>query len=316
MKQESMAMDCNTVQSVARSRAVDYSREQGGRGSFDFPAFAVKAIDEDARQIRVLASSDALDRYNERILPEAFRKSIPVFMTNPVVLTGHQHKLSDGEPPVVGSVAKLWIDSKGLWAIIEFARTELAETYWELYREGFMRAVSVAFVPVSYEDNEEGGRRIRVYTEVELLEISLVAVPANPEALVRGGGSRFVEGKRQSRLERIEERELRAGLAERGITVEEFDADCDEYVRLILGLGGDKVIEGDDYAIDDDDGECEFAEVVSRAEQETDQVVAGVPCDCDDFASLVRGDAVGSSIMCGKRREAASRFEESIPFDY
>ncbi|MBN2270006.1 MAG: HK97 family phage prohead protease, partial [Sedimentisphaerales bacterium] len=166
---------------------------------------------------------------------------------------------------------------------------------------GHMKAVSVGFLPLEWEDKfEDDGSRVRTYTRVELLEISCVAVPSNRDALVRSAraGNSFVDQKRSERAERKLLAEIEA----------EFpDEVCQEFVDALLG---------DDYEIDDDDGgECDFAGIVSQAEPETDQVVAGVLRDCDDFASMVRGDASGDSITGGKRREAASRFDESIPFD-
>ena len=91
---------------------------------------SVKSVDVKARQIRVLASSGDLDRHNERVLPEAFRKRLNIFKENPVILACHSHFHDDGSPPVVGKAVKTWIDASGLWCIIEFAKTELAEQYW------------------------------------------------------------------------------------------------------------------------------------------------------------------------------------------
>jgi len=254
-----------------QQRAVDYSRASG-RAGLDLPAFAVKTIDRGKRQIRVLASSDALDRYNERILPEAFKKTIAVFMTNPVVLAAHAHKLSDGQPPVVGSVVKLWIDAKGLWAVIQFAVTELAETYWVLYNGGHMKAVSIGFIPLSFEDGVEEGRRVRVYTEVELLEISLVAVPANPEALVRSGGkgNSFVDHKRQEREE---------GTLMAEIEAEFPDEECRAFSEALLR---------GEYDIRDDDGEYEEGNTYGKA---ISGEAGGVGIEENEFVSLVNGDS-------------------------
>jgi len=245
-------------------RAVGDSQMDGGRAGMDLPAFAVKTIDQKARQIRVLASSTALDRYNERIVPEAFRDSISAFMMNPCVLAAHAHRLDDGQPPVVGSVVKIWIDAKGLWAIIQFAETELAETYWQLYSHSHMRAVSVGFLPLKYEDGEEEGRRVRIYTEVELLEISLVAIPANPEALVRSGGegNSFVARKKQ-------EREDHKLMVE--VETDFPDAACREFAEALLC---------DEYGAEDDSGEMSV-----RKGEFVNLVRGGSGCG---FANLVK----------------------------
>ena len=180
-----------------------------GQGLQEVPGLFVKSIDQEKRQIRVLASSAALDRHGERILPEAFANSLTVFMQNPVCLAAHSHRLDTGEPPVIGRVVKLWIDRQGLWAVIEFAETELAEQYWQLYSRGFMKAVSVGFIPKKGEWQQENSTRLYVHTEVELLEISCVPIPSNPEALVKDTGKRNV-WLEQKKAEREDKKVLAA----------------------------------------------------------------------------------------------------------
>lgn len=163
-------------------------------------ALAVKTIDAEARTVRVLASDDSLDRDGERILPSAFKNHLAKYMENPVILAGHQHRSSDGTPTVIGRAVRVWIDKKGLWAIIEFARTDLGEQYWILYRDSVMKAVSIGFRTIQSELEFEGGKQVRVITEAELFEISCVAVPANPNAGVKSQkASRFIELRRATK---------------------------------------------------------------------------------------------------------------------
>lgn len=152
-----------------------------------FPALAVKSVDIEKRQVRVLASSDDLDRHGDRVLPSAFKKRLHLFKANPVILAAHAHRSNDGSPTVVGKAVNVWVDKAGLWAVIEFAETPLAEQYWKLYQGGFMKAVSVGFRVIEFKTEYEEGRHIDVITEAELYEISCVAVPANPAAVVKGG---------------------------------------------------------------------------------------------------------------------------------
>lgn len=127
------------------------------------------AIDIEKRQIRVLASSAMLDRHGEILEPSAFRGSIEAYLKNPVVLASHHHRLPDGRSPVVGYCRRVWIDKSGLWAVIEFARTELGQEYWTLYRDEAMRAVSVGFHAIKVEPQFRDGRRVNVIVEAELL---------------------------------------------------------------------------------------------------------------------------------------------------
>lgn len=59
-----------------------------------------------------------------------------------------------------------------------------------MVREGILGNTSIAFIPKKAKREEIDGEEIRIYEKVELLEISLVPVPSNPEAqaLVRAMG--------------------------------------------------------------------------------------------------------------------------------
>lgn len=167
-----------------------------------YQSLFVKSVDEEKRQITALASSGEIDRHGEIVKPSAFKKHIAGYMKNPVLLASHQHRLTDGRSPVVGSVVKAWIDKSGLWIVVEFAETELGKEYWLLYSKKHQRAFSIGFMPIKSEDEKIGDRTVRVFTEVELLEISCVAVPSNREALSRSAQRKagFVAGKREEKV--------------------------------------------------------------------------------------------------------------------
>lgn len=59
-----------------------------------------------------------------------------------------------------------------------------------MVREGILGDTSIAFIPKKAHREDIDGEEIKIYDEVELLEISLVPVPSNPEAqaLVRSMG--------------------------------------------------------------------------------------------------------------------------------
>lgn len=146
----------------------------------DKRAVEVKSIDAENHRIDAVVSTASQDRDGDVILPSAFKKSMPGFMKNPVILACHQHDLATGCSPVVGVVVDYKIDKNALHVTIEFeTETNLGREYWTLYSNKRMRAFSVGFIPLKWKD--EG--RSRVYTEAELLEISCVAVPSNRDAL-------------------------------------------------------------------------------------------------------------------------------------
>lgn len=97
------------------------------------------------------------------------------YMRNPVVLEAHD---MCGLP--IGKCIALYRQGNQLRAKTQFANTERGKLLYELYRDGFMSAFSVGFMPREYEPKGALGYHI---TACELLEYSCVAVPANPRAL-------------------------------------------------------------------------------------------------------------------------------------
>ena len=161
--------------------------------------FEVKGGDAGTRQIEAIASAPSIDRDGEIISIEALKAALLGYMKNPVVLAGHQHKTSDGTSPVIGHCVATRVDSAGLHITVEFAKTTLGEEYLGLYAEKHQRAFSVGFMPLKWEDRSVDGKMVRVFTEIELLEISCVAVGSNRDALSKSANRKagFVGLKRK-----------------------------------------------------------------------------------------------------------------------
>ncbi len=129
-------------------------------------------------------SSDAsLDRYNETITVSGWK--LDNYRKNPVVQNAHSYySLSD----TIGKSIITEIQADYLFQRVQFAVEEnpMAKLAYGLYKGGFLNAVSVGFVPIRWENgNAEAGYR-RKYLEQELLEVSAVSIPANPNALQLG----------------------------------------------------------------------------------------------------------------------------------
>ena len=151
----------------------------------------VKRINEQERTLDAIASTSDLDRDHDIILPSAFEKSLKSFRDNPVILACHQHRLPTGSSPVIGSAIpeSIKIEATKVPFTMRFAGTSLGEEYWLLYRDKHMRAFSIGFIPIEFEDKkDEKLGWIRTYTKIELLEISAVPVPSNRRALARAKG--------------------------------------------------------------------------------------------------------------------------------
>jgi phage head maturation protease len=148
---------------------------------------------------QAIASTDALDRDRDVMLAEGC--VIEDFMKNPVMLYIHNYR----QVPVA-KVLKIDVNPGEVAFDFTFAETDIAKEMRYMYDNGFMNAFSVGFYPktrLPVEDDtpdkfdvDANGSQVTVdltkYSERprqiictwELLEISPVPVPANPEALL------------------------------------------------------------------------------------------------------------------------------------
>lgn len=147
------------------------------------------SVDEAERTVEVVASSEAWDSYDTRLLSSGWELSR--YSSNPVVLACHDTRSLNS---VIGTAETRVQDDK-LMAKIRFlpaGKSEQADLAFDLYRMGALRGVSVGFIPMEYKEEDmpcEGdSKRTRkglTFTRQQLVEISAVPVPANPEALAR-----------------------------------------------------------------------------------------------------------------------------------
>ena len=138
----------------------------------------IRGIDAENMELTALVSTNAVDRYKEVIEPDGM--DAKNYRKNPVVLWAHNY-----EVPPIGKA--LWIkkDGNGIVAKVKFADTATGREIFALYKDGFMKAFSIGFIPVEAEDGDLENPKAprRIYRKWELLEFSAVPVPANPEAV-------------------------------------------------------------------------------------------------------------------------------------
>jgi HK97 family phage prohead protease len=128
-----------------------------------------------------VASDNTVDSYGDIIEVSGWDTS--VYESNPVVLFSHDAS------QIVGKTSRVWRAGGKLMASIELARqgtSALVDTCRALVEQGILRAVSVGFSPTKPPEpiiNKSGEMTGFRYNGQRLLEISLVAIPANPAAL-------------------------------------------------------------------------------------------------------------------------------------
>lgn len=153
--------------------------------------FEIKQVGEESdRVLRFVGSDETPDRDNDIL--EVGGWKLDEYLKNPVFLWAHNYD----EPPV-GKAVSVMIDAatKKLLFDVKFATTEeypFADTIYKLYKGGYLNATSVGFRGVKYETRNDESvinmpewQRGRRYKEQQLLELSAVPVPSNPNALMQ-----------------------------------------------------------------------------------------------------------------------------------
>jgi len=128
-----------------------------------------------------VASDATLDRYGEVI--EQTGWELANYRKNPVVVDSHDY---GSISRVIGQSLITEVRNGKLLNRVKFAlENPLGKLAHALSRGGFIRSESVGFIPISSKrgDPDKGEPR-RTFTRQELIEISLVAVPANPGATI------------------------------------------------------------------------------------------------------------------------------------
>jgi hypothetical protein len=138
----------------------------------------------EGRQMLIAISSESVDRDTDTIAVDGWK--LEQYRKNPVVLFGHKYFNNDA--PVVGRSLAEFVHKKKLKSLMEFTpqgMVPLADTLYGLYSEGYMSAASVGFIPLDWKYPEgDPAREWGIdFLEQELLEYSLVTVPANADAL-------------------------------------------------------------------------------------------------------------------------------------
>lgn len=145
---------------------------------------ALRSVDENKRSVDVVASTDAIDSYDEVVEQDW---DLTRFLANPVILFGHNSR----ELPI-GKATRCEVVSvngrKQLECTIQFLSEKAnprAEQVWQSVLEGALRAVSVGFRPGDARFEKRNGAEVFVLSKCELHELSVVPIPANPEALAK-----------------------------------------------------------------------------------------------------------------------------------
>jgi len=156
---------------------------------------AIEPVEDlEQRTMRFTISTGIVDRDRDKVAPEGWDTAH--FQRNPVVLWSHQAATLP-----IGKVVELSRGPDRLSAAVQFlpakgygAASDFADQVYNLTKDGYLSATSVGFRPIKWEFTEDKERGAEDwfpgidFHEQELVELSIVSVPSNPEALIDGAG--------------------------------------------------------------------------------------------------------------------------------
>lgn len=152
---------------------------------FDTPLTFTKAKDDDDDEdvliIEGYASTKDVDRTSDVIEASAWkkRKALNGYKKNPIILAFHRH-----DKPI-GTAETVEAGEDGLH--IRARISKAAGDVYSLIKEGILKTFSVGIIVNDMSYNEE--KDVFLLKDIELLEVSVVSVPANPYATFRIGKS-------------------------------------------------------------------------------------------------------------------------------
>lgn len=144
--------------------------------------------DAEARTLEVVFSTgagverqDAAGAYIERL---SLAQDWTAFIGAPVLNSHRRGELTD----VLGSVQKAWtVDgNREARAVIRLSRRTDVEPIVEDILDGHLRGVSVGYAVHAWKETTEGARRVKTATRWTPVELSIVPIPADRQATIRG----------------------------------------------------------------------------------------------------------------------------------
>jgi uncharacterized protein YodC (DUF2158 family) len=187
-----------------------------------------KGEDGSERRRRFRISTESTDRHGDVVRSRGI--SLKNYRKNPVVLFAHESRM-----PPIGKSPKIDIGDGTVDADVDFFERdvyEFADTIFRIVEAGGLKATSIGFIPTKFArlpepegESANDGSRMRVgydFIKSDLLEFSIVPIPANPEAVGRAVKDGATAIKQYADwLEDIQDNYTKSGvLADLGVTVE------------------------------------------------------------------------------------------------
>ena len=139
-----------------------------------------KSVTKDGRRlIRGYASTFGnLDRQNEVVSRAALEGARNDMLENKTIFMNHNHN----DLPIGRCVGCL-LDDKGLLIDVEISNAKFCDDVWTLITEGSLNSFSIGGIVLDgHDERGEDGKSYHVIDKLNILETSVVGLPANPES--------------------------------------------------------------------------------------------------------------------------------------
>jgi len=143
------------------------------------------AGDEESRAVTFRASTPTRDRHDSIVMPEGIQTAN--FEKNPIFGWGHDVYDSSSMSSIIGKVTGFHRSAESFDVDVEFAPADVnpaGEMALRMVRGEYLSMVSIGFMPIDAGFEVVDESEVFIYRRVDLLEVSLVPIPANPEAEV------------------------------------------------------------------------------------------------------------------------------------
>lgn len=170
-----------------------------------FEKDSAKELDAENGILEAVVTTSGVDRHNEVIVTEGI-DTTNYIEKNPVVLYGHDYW---GFP--IGKTIKLKQQKNKITARFQLAIEEydFAKTIYNLVKGGYLNAVSIGGIVKEWSED------YRTILKMEMIEFSIVSIPANSDAMITARSFEEMAGKSMSDVRKEFETFSRATLLDK-----------------------------------------------------------------------------------------------------
>jgi len=146
-----------------------------------------KSVDEEGEvDYHGVASSTSIDRDGERMSNEVLHKAASQLVGQPVFFNHKHNELG------VGKITKAWVEGEFLKISMRPTKAAAQQDVVMQIEEGILKAFSIGGKSLKTEVAvDTSGRDYKIIKDADFYEVSVVGIPANPDAQILGRMAKF-----------------------------------------------------------------------------------------------------------------------------